>query len=112
MSLRFFTSVGTTQYPPPIIHFEGMPPSLTAGTDHREKLPWPKILVIEPGMEGGYMLYRYTDYETCAGDTWHQTIEDAKHQARYEYGELTNAWQEIPQDIEDPVAFAFQHSLL
>lgn len=107
--IRLVAWVGTTEYPPPVIHSKGMPPDLTGGVDNREKLPWPKLLVIEPGIDSGFFLYRYADQETCAGDTWHRSIEDAKHQARYEYGKLVSDWREVPQEIEDPVTFAFEH---
>jgi hypothetical protein len=106
MRMRLVAWVGTTEYPPPVIHFKRMPPE---NVDIRENLPWPKLLLIEPGIDGGFLLYRYADHETCAGDTWHSSVEDAKHQASYEYGKLLSDWQEVPQDIEDPVVFAFEH---
>jgi hypothetical protein len=41
------------------------------------------------------MLYRYQDDGTFCGDTWHETFEDAKHQALYEYGIAEDAWQRV-----------------
>jgi len=50
-------------------------------------LPDADRIEIVPGkFEGSFMIYRYTrDGEFC-GDTWHQNLDDAFHQAKYEYG--------------------------
>jgi hypothetical protein len=45
------------------------------------------------------MLYRYTADGTFAGDTWHQSLDDAKGQADFEYGKALGSWQQIPEDV-------------
>lgn len=59
---------------------------------------------------GGVLLYRYAEDHSCVGDTWHETSDDAIHQASYEYGQLLDAWKEIPADCEDPISFAFKNA--
>jgi hypothetical protein len=73
-----------------------------------EELPWPTVLLIRPGKESGFLLYRYTQDGRFAGDTWHLTLEDAKHQADFEFGESLGAWREVPAGVPDPITFALQ----
>ncbi len=54
------------------------------------------------------MLYRYTAQGEFAGDTWHQTLEDAKAQAAAEYGEALSDWQDIPDGVSDAEAYAIE----
>jgi hypothetical protein len=57
------------------------------------------------------MLFRYTTAGEFGGDTWHPTDEDARAQARFEYGEaLLLPWMEVPDEIEDPHSFAIQYA--
>jgi len=35
--------------------------------------------------DGAYFLYRLDAKGACIGDTWHQTIEEAKAQAKFEF---------------------------
>lgn len=58
-------------------------------------MPFPDVLFLE-GDETSYMLYRYTVDGRFCGDTWHQTLEDAKRQAEFEYGEALGAWLIVP----------------
>ena len=58
-------------------------------------MPLPTRVEIEVGETGDAMLYRYQDDGTFCGDTWHETFEDAKHQASYEYGIAEDAWQRV-----------------
>jgi hypothetical protein len=51
-------------------------------------------------------LYRMTKHGESGGDTWHQSVEDAQHQAKYEYGDAVGAWNEIPADVPDAREFA------
>jgi hypothetical protein len=41
-----------------------------------------------------------------AGDTRHQTLDDAKHQAEVEFGPHYSEWVAVPPDIEGVVAYA------
>jgi hypothetical protein len=52
------------------------------------------------------MLDRYTVSGSAAGDTWHENLDHAKGQAEFEYGEAVSEWQEVPEDVQDAVAFA------
>jgi hypothetical protein len=45
------------------------------------------------------MLYRYTATGAFAGDTWHQSLNDATAQAQFEYGEALGAWRQIPDEV-------------
>jgi hypothetical protein len=50
-------------------------------------LPDPDRIEIVPGDSAGtFMIYRYTDDGEFCGDTWHESLGDAFHQAEYEYG--------------------------
>lgn len=40
-----------------------------------------------------YFLYRYSASGEFAGDTWHQTIKEAKHQAEWEYEIRDSDWK-------------------
>jgi hypothetical protein len=66
--------------------------------------PYPDILIIE-GDNKRVFLKRYTSTRKFGGDTWHQNIEDAKQQARDEYGKRVGEWQEIPEEVNDPLEY-------
>lgn len=40
----------------------------------------------------GYYLFSCTDNWAEVTDTWHETIEDAKDQAEFEYAGISNNW--------------------
>lgn len=44
------------------------------------------MLLIEARADGVF-LERFSVDADFGGDTWHETVEDAKHQAVFEYGE-------------------------
>lgn len=90
-----------------VLHLVGFPPGLLDSEDHRERLPWPRILILEKETDG-YSLYRYTEAGDFGGDTWHMSLEDAKHQAEFEFGEQLGPWREVPEGVSDPIAFALQ----
>lgn len=73
-----------------------------------EEFPWPHVLLIRPGKEAGFLLYRYTQEGHFAGDTWHMTLDDAKDQANFEFGEGLGPWRHVPAEVGDPVTFALQ----
>jgi len=87
------------------IHFLGLPPELTSGVDYRERLPWPRVVLIEEKTSGVFLIRFTADGKVC-GDTWHQSIDEAKEQAVFEYGDLLAEWRSVPQDVADPIAFA------
>jgi len=85
-------------------HFHGAPPELTGGADTRQEMGSAAYLVIEATPDGVF-LYRYDGKGECVGDTWHMNVDDAKHQADYEYGRLAQDWQAVPAEAEDAAAF-------
>lgn len=56
----------------------------------------------------GIFLERFDETGADAGDSWHQSIEEAKEQAREEYGESIRMWTPVPDGEEDPVAFGLR----
>jgi F0F1-type ATP synthase assembly protein I len=86
-------------------HYLGHPPELTGQADNRVLLPKPKILVIEQtGTE--VFLFRFTESNAYAGDTWHQSIEEAKTQAEFEYNIPHHAWQQISDEMDGTTILA------
>jgi len=65
----------------------------------------PDILLIEQRDEG-FFLFRFTVDGVAAGDTWHLNLEDAKHQAEFEFDGLISSWLEVPANVDDAVDFA------
>jgi hypothetical protein len=89
-------------------HYRGFPPELTAGKDQRELMEAPALLAIEEKQDGMF-LFRFTAKGQVVGDTWHTTLEEAKHQARFEFGELLSDWKSVPAEVEDLVSFGLKH---
>jgi hypothetical protein len=109
MSGRFVALV--TSEAPPIDerrahHFVGSPPDESGQLVVHEEFPWPKVLLIRPGQDAGFMLYRYAQNGQFAGDTWHLTLDEAREQADFEFGEGLSPWRTVPEEIADPVTFA------
>ncbi len=61
------------------------------------------VLLIQD--ESGASLYRYASDGAKAGSTWHESVDDAMHQASFEYGDALGAWEQIPTEELDPKAF-------
>src|SRR5437879_6059838 len=74
------------------------------GLTDQKLLSLPDILIIEEKPDGIFLI-RYTFDNTEVGDTWHITIEDAKHQAEFEYGKSMDKWRKLPKEIKDPVPY-------
>lgn len=74
---------------------------------HKEILSSIPIYIIEE-KAGSFFLNNYDENGTWIGDTWHPNIQEAKHQAEFEYGNLIDNWKEIPQNIEDPIKYVFE----
>ncbi len=83
-----------------VFHFLGLPPELTNNSDSRTLLPIPQILIIEQ-IDTDVFLFRLTKMGDYAGDTWHQSVEEAKKQAEFEYNVSVDDWQKIPSDVKD-----------
>ena len=50
-------------------------------------------LLIEEQSDGIFLYHESTDGKRF-GDTWHKTVEDAKHQARWQFSDLITEWRE------------------
>ena len=55
-------------------------------------------------------MYRYAADGTFAGDTWHESIPDAKKQAEFEYAAALSEWKEVPPNVKDAVEFALRNA--
>lgn len=73
------------------------------GTKHFMKFPH-VILAVYDGTS--VMLYRYRSNGEFCGDTWAATLEDAKHQAEFEYGSALGPWFRVPSEISDARRYA------
>lgn len=98
-----FAVVGRPDIAPQSRHSVGFPAALS--TTQPEKLEWPRVLVIEFRSDGIFLM-RYADDGCFAGDTWHQSLEEAQLQAVDEYGDRVGEWRTIPSDVQDRGAFA------
>lgn len=102
--VRFFAKVAPSEGPLAVKHYQGLPPELIGGEETRTPLPRASALLIEEQPSGIY-LFRLTSEGQIVGDTWHQTIGDAKHQAEYEYGETLADWEDMPEDVTDAIQY-------
>lgn len=46
--------------------------------------------------EGAFYLLHFDANGTSFADTWHQTLEDAKRQAEFEFGIVAGEWTVVP----------------
>lgn len=83
-------------------HYEGLPSQLGGGPDSGNLLPSARMLVIQRTSEG-YFLFRVGEAGSDAGDTLHRSIDDAREQARFEFGVSDEDWQELSATEGDPV---------
>jgi len=104
MSLRLVTRISGTMPEPKVKHYSGPPPELTDGTDTRERMDWPALLLIEKKKDGVF-LFRFTAEGRCVGDTWHQTVDEAQQQAKFEFENLLSDWKIVPAEVSDVIAF-------
>lgn len=62
--------------------------------DSAGKRPFPHFVSLTiaqyPGDTGFYLLYKCDDGQGT--DTWHQSLEDAQHQAEFEFGVRLDEW--------------------
>lgn len=105
MGIRLFAFLNTNIEVSHHVQFLGLPEELSGSKDSRSELPRPQILIIEE-QDDGIFLYRYTLDGRFGGDTWHATMEDAKHQASYEYGEAVGEWHAIPPEVKESLEYA------
>jgi hypothetical protein len=106
--MRLLTTISNDGGVSKVKHYAGLPPTLTGGKDIRKELGGACFLVIEEDPDGVF-LYRYGARGEFVGDTWHMNLDDAKHQASYEYGDSVKGWADVPAEIEDVVLFGLNH---
>jgi hypothetical protein len=96
-------------------HAWGLPPELNDGVDAQVVMPWARVLILEEDRYGyGAMLYRYGGdaFDRFAGDTWAESVEQARAQAQFEYEELLGEWEPIPAEVADATGYAVDHARL
>jgi hypothetical protein len=59
-----------------------------------EELPPPTAVEIRPA-DGAFFLLYLDEHGKCLTDTWHQTLEQAKAQARHEFGIREDDWEHV-----------------
>jgi hypothetical protein len=84
----------------------------TAGfpLDPEKMLPLADVVLVVSDDDGGAMLFRYTAHGEFGGDTWHTTVDEAREQAAYEYGDALVPWIDVPSEVADAHAFAIQYA--
>jgi hypothetical protein len=76
---------------------------------HNEVLGSTRILILEKRENSdNYTLWRYDLKGAFTGDTWHPSLEEAKHQAVFEYGDAALKWVEIPNDVQNALIYIFK----
>jgi len=93
-----------TSLPQRRIQHSGLPTELCGAGSPRRTLPAAHFLTIEPTAEG-FFLFRFAEDGAFAGDTLHRSLEEAKDQANYEYGNALGGWLDIPDDASDAVGW-------
>ncbi len=59
-----------------------------------EELSTPALVEIQPA-DGAFFLLYLDAHGECLTDTWHQTLEQAKAQARHEFGIGEDDWEDL-----------------
>jgi hypothetical protein len=106
-SKRFVAVVRREDVELPSRNFVGLPPMEAGEPDTRGRLPTPLIIAILTKPDGIF-LERFDETGADAGDSWHRSVEEAKEQAREEYGESVGMWTSVPDGEEDPFAFGLR----
>ena len=57
-----------------------------------EQIPVPAWVEIAED-DGGFFLMHYDEEGTCIADTWHQSLDEAKEQAEFEFGISASGWR-------------------
>lgn len=96
--------VAELQGVPKVMHSAGETPGSIDSHDSPDQLPWPRFLFIIDSTNGVFLLRLARD-RRYAGDTWHQSIANAKRQAEFEFGDNIGEWRNVPIHVRDPVAF-------
>lgn len=76
---------------PNVAHYRGFPQQL--GYESPGKVKSAVSVAIEENLDGIF-LFRFSADGQVVGDTWHMSVEEAKEQAIYEFGDLLGEWIE------------------
>jgi hypothetical protein len=60
------------------------------------------LVVCRYAGESGFYLFSCDRHWRGLADTWHQTEEEARRQAEFEYEGVSHIWVEIPDDRRTP----------
>ena len=84
----------------------------TAGfpIDPSKMPPEPDVILLVANDDSGAMLFRYTAHGDLAGDTWHDSVEDAREHAIYDYSDALGEWIDVPEVVDDAHAYAVQYA--
>ena len=104
MNARYTARVTHAPEEPKTKHYRGLPPQVAGGTDSRQPMESPGLLVIEQKPDGVF-LFRFMADRRCVGDTWHESVDAAKRQAAFEFDDLLTAWRLVPDEVDDPILF-------
>ncbi len=78
-------------------HYVGIPIEVGGDPVDQVDLPQARLVIVHPA-EGWLHVGAVDSLGHYAGDTWHESLEDALHQAQYEYGEALEGWADVPRD--------------
>jgi hypothetical protein len=78
--------------------------------DVRKMLPMADVVLLEAGEGPGVMLYRYTAQGELAGDTWHESVTDAREQALFEYRDSLGRWEPVPAEVTNAHEYAIRYA--
>lgn len=67
-----------------------------APTEGRSDTAWPSATTVEivDAAGGAFYLFRYAAGRAFVGDTWHQTLVEAKEQAQFEFELSPEGWKD------------------
>lgn len=105
--MRIVSKVLAVPDPPKVRLYIGFPPELEPDPKARQTMEPPDVLAIEQDTDGVFP-HRFTAAGVFAGDTWHLNLEDAKHQADFEFDRLITPWIPVSSDVKDVVRYALE----
>lgn len=108
--MRYLSLVKPTDIPPLTRHFVGNLDRNGVGPTDLAPMGWPRVLLILRNASGVF-LDRLSSEGESVGDTWHQTVEEAKEQAAEEFGELHSPWRVVPEGVPDNALLEFAEGM-
>lgn len=105
--MHYYSLISEQKFKLKVPHYIGDPPVNKERGKNKTLLPIAGVVIIEK-RQGTIYLERYSSDGQWGGNTWHKTVEDAKYQAEFEYGDSLIKWIEIPETVNDPVKYALE----